>query len=37
MDALGILRHRPFYNCRHTVISELVKTRHNLKAIADYF
>jgi integrase len=36
LDALGIVRRRPFYNCRHTVITELVKAGHNLKAIADY-
>jgi integrase len=30
------IRRKPFYNCRHTVITELVKAGHNLKAIADY-
>jgi integrase len=35
LKTLGI-RRRPFYNCRHTVITELVKAGHNLKAIADY-
>ena len=30
------IRHRKFYACRHTTITELVKAGHNLKAIADY-
>jgi integrase len=30
------IRHRKFYACRHTAITELVKAGHNLKAIADY-
>lgn len=32
---LGI-RHRKFYACRHTTITELVRAGHNLKPIADY-
>ena len=35
LKTLGI-RHRKFYACRHTTITELVKAGHNLKAIADY-
>lgn len=30
------IRHRKFYACRHTTITELVRAGHNLKAIADY-
>ena len=35
LEKLGI-RHRKFYACRHTTITELVRAGHNLKAIADY-
>jgi integrase len=35
LKELGI-RHRKFYACRHTTITELVSAGHNLKAIADY-
>jgi len=35
LKKIGI-RHRKFYACRHTTITELVKAGHNLKAIADY-
>ncbi len=35
LKKLGI-RHRKFYGCRHTTITELVRAGHNLKAIADY-
>ncbi len=35
LKKLGI-RHRKFYACRHTTITELVRAGHNLKAIADY-
>jgi integrase len=35
LKKLGI-RHRRFYNCRHTVITELVAAGHNLKTIADF-
>lgn len=30
------IRHRKFYACRHTFITEMVKSGENLKAIADY-
>jgi integrase len=36
LKKVGIRHHRPFYNCRHTVITELVRAGHNLKAVADY-
>ena len=35
LEKLGI-RHRKFYACRHTAITQLVMAEKNLKSIADY-